>query len=58
MLNFKSIAGLLGLLMLLAFLLPPVIKLKKLALACVVLIGVAMAAYEFYESLRSKDHPQ
>ena len=53
--NFKVIAGLIGLAMLLAFLLPPVIKLQKLALALVVLIGFAMAAYEFYEQLRDKD---
>ncbi len=38
--NFKVIAGLIGLVMLLAFLVPPVIKLQKLALAVVVLIGV------------------
>jgi uncharacterized membrane protein len=54
--NFKTIAGLVGLLMLLAFLLPPAIKLKKIALAIVILIGIAMAAYEFYEQLRNKDN--
>lgn len=53
--NFKVFAGLIGLIMLIAFLAPPVIKLQKLALAVVVLIGVAMAAYEFFENLRSKD---
>lgn len=52
--NFKLLAGLLGLLLLVAFLLPPIIKLKKAALALVVLLGIAMAAYEFYENLRSK----
>lgn len=55
MLNFKSLAGLLGLLLLLGFLLPPAIKLKELSLAAVILIGVAMAAYEFYENLRQRD---
>lgn len=53
--NSKIISGLLGLALLVAFLLPPVIKLQRPALALVVLIGVAMAAYEFYEQLRSKD---
>ncbi|MEW6514600.1 MAG: hypothetical protein AB1443_11435 [Pseudomonadota bacterium] len=53
--NFKMFAGLIGLLLLLAFLLPPIIKLKKIALAMVVLIGIAMALYEYYESLRSKN---
>lgn len=55
-LNFKTLVGLVGLLMLLAFLIPPAIKLKKIALAVVILIGIAMAAYEFYEQLRNKDH--
>lgn len=53
--NFKMIAGLVGLVMLLAFLAPPVIKLKKLALVVVVLIGAGMAIYEFIENLRSKE---
>jgi hypothetical protein len=53
--KFRTIAGLLGLLLLVGFLLPPIIKLKKLALAIVVLIGIGMAAYEFYESLRGKE---
>ena len=53
--NFKTVAGLIGLLLLLVFLLPPVIKLKNIALALVVLIGVGMAVYEFIENLRSPD---
>jgi hypothetical protein len=53
--NFKVIAGLVGLVAVLAFLAPPVIKLQKVALAAVVLIGAGMAIYEFYESLRNKD---
>lgn len=53
--NFKVIAGLIGLVALLAFLAPPVIKLQKLALAVVVLIGAGMAVYEFVENIRSKD---
>lgn len=53
--KFKVIAGLIGLILLLLFLAPPVIKLQKFALAVVVLIGVAMAAYEFYEQLHSND---
>lgn len=51
----KVIAGLIGLTMLLLFLAPPVVKLKDFALTVVVLIGVAMAVYEFYEQLRDKD---
>lgn len=53
--NFKTFAGLIGLLLLLGFLLPPVIKLKNIALAVVVLIGVGMAIYEFIETMRSQD---
>ncbi|MBU3907679.1 MAG: hypothetical protein KKF85_06580 [Gammaproteobacteria bacterium] len=53
--NFKAFAGLIGLLLLLGFLLPPVIKLKNIALGVVVLIGVGMAVYEFIETLRSPD---
>lgn len=53
--NFKIFTGLVGLVLLLAFLAPPVIKLQKLALAVVVLIGAGMAVYEFIENVRSKD---
>lgn len=53
--KFKSIAGLVGLILVLAFLAPPVIKLKNIALTLVVLIGVAMAVYECIENLRTKD---
>lgn len=53
--NSKVIAGLIGLVLLVAFLAPPVIKLQRPALAVVVLIGIVMAAYEFYEQLRDKD---
>ncbi len=55
MTKFRIVAGLLGLLLLLGFLLPPAIKLKELSLAAVMLIGVVMAAYEFYENLRQRD---
>jgi hypothetical protein len=53
--NFKVVAGLIGLVALLAFLAPPVIKLHNLALTVVVLIGAAMAVYEFVENVRNKD---
>ena len=50
--NIKLITGLVGLVALLAFLAPPLLKLKSLPLTLVVLIGVAMAAYEFIEHVR------
>jgi uncharacterized membrane protein len=53
--KFNAIAGIVGLVAVLCFLAPPVIKLHKIALIVVVLIGAGMAAYEFYESLHSKD---
>lgn len=53
--NFKTVAGLIGVVAVLAFLAPPVIKLHKLAMIVVVLIGAGMAIYEFVETLRNKD---
>lgn len=53
--KFKSIAGLIGLIAVLGFLAPPVIKLHKIALIVIALIGAGMAAYEFYEGLRKED---
>jgi hypothetical protein len=53
--NFKTIAGLIGLLLFLGFLAAPAIKLKEISLTVVVLIGVVMAVYEFIETLRSQD---
>jgi hypothetical protein len=41
--------------MLIAFLLPPAVKLHAISLMAVVLIGVGMAVYEFVENIRSKD---
>ncbi len=52
--NFRVLSGLIGLVLLVGFLLPPVIKLKELPLALVVLVGVAMAAYELFENVRGK----
>jgi uncharacterized membrane protein len=53
--KFKTIAGLIGLLAVLAFLAPPVIKLHKIALIVVALIGAGLATYEFIEELRKDD---
>lgn len=52
--KLKMITGLIGLILVLAFLAPPVIKLKSIALAVIVLIGVVMVVYEFIENLRGK----
>lgn len=53
--NIKLLMGLVGLVALLAFLAPPVFKLKSVALTLVVLIGAVMAVYEFIEQLRGKE---
>ena len=53
--KFKTIAGLIGLVAVLGFLAPPVIKLHKIALIVVALIGAGMAVYEFIEGLRKED---
>lgn len=54
--NIKLVTGLVGLVALLAFLAPPVLKLKSVPLTVVVLIGAAMAIYEFIEHLRGKEN--
>ena len=52
---FKIFAGLLGLVALTAFLLPPLFKIKEISMIVVVGIGLAMAAYEVYESISRKE---
>lgn len=51
----KVIFGLIGMALMLVFVSPVVIKLKSVALIAVILIGVAMMAYDFIEFLREKD---
>ncbi|WP_313953007.1 hypothetical protein [Accumulibacter sp.] len=53
--KLKMVTGLVGLVMLIGFLAPPAIKLEKVSLIVVVLIGVGMAVYEYIENLRDKD---
>lgn len=48
----KVIAGLIAMLLALAFYSIPIIKLKDVPLIIVVLIGVAMMFYEFWEEIR------
>ena len=51
----KVVAGILAMSLALAFLAPPVLKLKDPALAIVVLIGVVLMAIDLWQSLQSKD---
>lgn len=52
---FKVVAGVVAIALMLAFLAPPVWKLKELELGLVVLIGIALMLIDLWQSLRSKD---
>jgi hypothetical protein len=51
----KVIFGLIGMGLMLAFLAPVVLKLKSVALIAVILLGLAMMVYDFFEFLREGD---
>lgn len=51
----RILMGLVALAMAVAFFLPPVVKLKNVALTIVVLIGVAAMVVSFVESVREKE---
>ena len=51
----KIAAGLVALILVLGYLLPPVFKLKDVALGVVIVIGVAMMAVDLWQSLKSKE---
>jgi len=53
--NFKYVAAIVALILILGYLLPPVFKLKDVALGCVILVGLAMMALDLWQSLKSKD---
>jgi hypothetical protein len=48
-------AGLVAVILMLGYLLPPVFKLKDFALGVVILIGLSMMALDLWQSLKSKD---
>jgi hypothetical protein len=52
---FKILAGIVALGLLLAYLLPPVFKLKEIDLGIAIALGLAMAAVDLWQSLQSKD---
>ncbi len=51
----KLILGLIGLTLAIGFFAIPIFKVQETALIVIVLIGVAMAVYEFIEEVRSPD---
>jgi hypothetical protein len=53
--GLRLVFGVIAMLLVLAFLGVIVLKLKEVSLAVIVLIGVAMMAYDLWESLREKD---
>jgi formate hydrogenlyase subunit 3/multisubunit Na+/H+ antiporter MnhD subunit len=52
---WKILTGLVGMVLMLLFLAVPVIKLKDVPMAIVMLIGVAAMVYYFIEVVRGKD---
>ena len=52
---FKILAGIVALGLLLCYLLPPVFKLKEIDLGIAIVLGLAMAAVDLWQSLQSKD---
>lgn len=52
---FKILAGVVAMVLMIAYLAPPIFKLKDVALAIVIVIGVVMMAIDLWQSLQSKD---
>jgi hypothetical protein len=53
--KFKIVAGIVAMILMLGYLLPPVFKLKDVALGVVIIIGLAMMAMDLWQSLKSKE---
>lgn len=52
---FKILAGVVAMVLMIAYLAPPIYKLKDVALAIVIVIGVVMMLVDLVQSLQSKD---
>jgi hypothetical protein len=52
---FKIFAGIVAMALTIAYLLPPVFKLKDTALGVVILFGLALMVLDVVQSLKSKD---
>jgi hypothetical protein len=52
---FKILAGIVAVLLVGAFLAPPVVKLQDLALTGVILVGFVMMLVDLLQSLKSRD---
>ncbi len=53
--GIKIAAGLVAVVLMLGYLLPPVFKLKDVELGIVILAGLAMMLVDLWQSLKSKD---
>ncbi len=51
----KILAGIIATALVLAFLAPPVLKLKDVALTGVIVVGVVMMLVDLWQSLQSRD---
>ncbi len=51
----KIFAGLVGVVLLLIYVAPVVVKLKEISLWCVALLGVGMMLVDLWQSLQSKE---
>lgn len=51
----KHVAGAVAVILVLGYLLPPVFKLKDVALGIIICIGIAMMLVDLWQSLQSKD---
>jgi hypothetical protein len=51
----KIVTGLIAMVLMIAYVLPPAIKLKHVALAIVIAIGVVMMLIDLWQSLREND---
>ena len=51
----KLLAGAVAVILMLGYLLPPVFKLKDVALGVVICIGISMMLVDLLQSLKSKD---
>lgn len=52
---FKILAGVVAMVLMIAYLAPPIYKLKDVALAIVIAIGIVMMLVDLVQSLQSKE---
>jgi hypothetical protein len=53
--NFKYVAAVVAVVLVVGYLLPPVFKLRDAALGIVIIIGLALMLRDLWDSLRSKE---